>query len=132
MNRQRHMIVWLTCLSMISCGRGSGEGQPEMRLEQYASHLALRGEQGRVSCTLEEAEAVNYITDQFRMMGLSRFGDEGTYLRQVVLRGAEAEEMGVDNHRSRNVAGVITGSVYPERFVIVGARYDGPDRKSVV
>lgn len=124
------MIVWLTCLFMISCGRGSGEVQTEMRLQEYVSHLALPGEQGRVSGTLEEAEAANYITDQFIMMGLSPFGDEGTYLQQFVLRGAEAEEMGVDNHLSRNVAGVITGSVYPERFVIVGARYDGPGGSS--
>src|SRR5690625_7255133 len=38
--------------------------------------------------------------------------------------------MGVDIHLARNVAGVITGSVYPERFVIVGARYDGPGGSS--
>src|SRR5690625_5068735 len=121
MNRKWNMMFWLSCLLMIACGRGSWGVQTEMRLQEYVSQLALPGEQGRVSGTLEEAEAANYITDQFIMMGLSPFGDEGTYLQQFVLRGAEAEEMGVDNHLSRNVAGVITGSVYPERLVVGGA-----------
>src|SRR5690625_2047821 len=80
MNRQRHMIVWLTCLFMISCGRGSGEVQTEMRLQEYVSHLALPGEQGRVSGTLEEAEAANYITDQFILMGLSPLDRKSTRL----------------------------------------------------
>src|SRR5690625_5681307 len=125
MNRQRHMIVWLTCLFMISCGRGSWEVQTEMRLQEYGSHLALTGEQGRVSGTLEEAEAANYITDQFIRMGLSPYGDERSDLQQFVLRGAEAEEMGVDNHLARNVAGSVTGQGEPARLISVRAWYDG-------
>lgn len=126
MNRQRYLIVWVACLFLISCGRGSEVPETNVKLQQYVNRLALPGEKGRVSGTPEEADAANYITDQFIRIGLSPVGDEGTYLQQFVLRGAHAEEMGVDNHLSRNVAGMLTGSLHPDRYIVAGARYDGP------
>lgn len=126
MQENRFLIY---CLSLFffftSCGSETEEHQSGDRLQEHINWLASPEREGRLAGTLGEADAANYLTDQFIRIGVSPFGDGGTYLQQFVLNGPVAQTMGINHHLARNVTGVVNGGVRPGRYIVVGAHYDG-------
>lgn len=106
------------------CESGDSEQGSAATLQDHVTWLADDAREGRLAGTPGEAEAANYIADQFLYSGLIPAGGDGTYLQQFVLEGPMPQAMGIDNHVSRNVVGLIEGSEYPDQYIIIGAHYD--------
>jgi hypothetical protein len=101
-------------------------------LKEHVEWLAHDDRLGRLSGSFGEADAANYISDYFAQTGLEPQGKSGTYLQQFTLTGEISEAMGVMNNRARNVLGAIRGEAYPERYIVVGAHYDGQGTGGVI
>ena len=101
-------------------------------LQKHVEWLAHDDRLGRLSGSFGEADAANYISDYFAQTGLEPLGRAGTYLQQFTLTGEISEAMGVMNNRSRNVLGAIRGEEFPERYIVLGAHYDGQGRGGVI
>jgi len=101
-------------------------------LQEHVELLAHDDRLGRLSGSFGEADAANYISDYYAQTGLEPLGEAGTYLQQFTLTGEISEAMGVLNNRSRNVLGAIRGEEFPERYIVVGAHYDGQGTGGVI
>ncbi|MCC5942405.1 MAG: M28 family peptidase [Balneolaceae bacterium] len=101
-------------------------------LQEHIEWLAADEREGRLAGSLQEAATANYIADYFQQTGLLHFVDSETYLQQFVLNGPMVQAMGMENHISRNVVGAVEGSEYPERFIIIGAHYDGQGSGGII
>lgn len=101
-------------------------------LQEHVEWLAHDDRLGRLSGSFGEADAANYISDYYAQTGLEPLGEAGTYLQQFTLTGEISEAMGVLNNRSRNVLGAIRGEEFPERYIVVGAHYDGQGTGGVI
>lgn len=113
-------------LMLSSCGRSEEKtSSRDDFLRNHVSWLADNERGGRPAGTLYEADAANYISDQFLQFGLRPAGDHGTYIQQFALEGPMVQAMELENRISRNVAGVIKGEKYPDRYIVIGAHYDG-------
>lgn len=120
----RLLVLCAIILPLLTSCEKEPEGvRAEERLRDRVNRLASVD---RLAGTIGEADAANYITDQFVRFGVLPFGDRDTFLQTFELQSAAVESMGVERHLSRNVAGVINGTVFPERYIIIGAHYDGP------
>ncbi len=101
-------------------------------LQEHVEWLAHDDRLGRLSGSFGEADAANYISDYYAQTGLEPIGEAGTYLQQFTLTGEISEAMGVLNNRSRNILGAIRGEEFPERYIVVGAHYDGQGTGGVI
>lgn len=117
--------VFLSVLLLASCGEMDVDETPEDFLEEHVSWLANEERGGRLAGTINEAEAANYISDQFLQYGLEPAGDRDTYIQQFTLKGPMVQAMELEDRVSRNIVGVIEGEEFPERFIVIGAHYDG-------
>ena len=125
LNQIASPVLFLALLMLASCDQAEVDEAPEDFLEEHVSWLADEERGGRLAGTIDEAEAANYISDHFLRYGLEPAGDDGTYIQQFTLEGPMGQVMEVENQISRNVAGLIGGEQYPDRFIIIGAHYDG-------
>ncbi|TVQ04994.1 MAG: M28 family peptidase [Balneolaceae bacterium] len=97
----------------------------EEYLQTHVEWLASDERGGRLAGSIHEADAANYISDRFLRYGLLPMVERLRYIQLFELTGPIPQLLGVDNHVSRNVIGAVPGSEYPDRFIIIGAHYDG-------
>ena len=129
----KKIFIYLVALQAIAgCTIQLSEQSEIDVLQEHMEWLAHDDRLGRLSGSFGEADAANYISDYFAQTGLEPFGRAGTYLQQFTLTGEISEAMGVMNNRSRNVLGAIRGGEFPERYIVVGAHYDGQGMGGVI
>ncbi|WP_234573339.1 M28 family peptidase [Rhodohalobacter sp. 614A] len=110
---------------LMSCGTNEVEQAGDDFLKEHVTWLADEERGGRLVGTINEADAANYISDHFLQYGLIPAGDEGTYVQQFKLEGPMVQAMEIESQISRNVVGLLEGETFPNRYIIVGAHYDG-------
>ena len=115
----------VTLLLFFSCSEQEVTETGDDFLREHITWLADEERGGRLAGTLDEAEAANYISDHFLQYGLQPAGDDGRYIQQFTLEGSMVQAMELDNQVSRNVVGLIEGGEFPNRYIIIGAHYDG-------
>lgn len=119
------LILSVSLHVFTACSSNEQGVETEEFLRNHVEWLSAEKQQGRLAGSAQEAASANYIADNFLQAGLEPFGNNGTYLQQFILNGAVTQALGIENHISRNVTGVVRGTSFPERFLIVGAHYDG-------
>lgn len=124
--------LFLSFLMLTSCAEVNRDESPEIFLKEHVSWLADEERGGRLAGTIDEAEAANYISDQFLQYGLEPAGDQDTYIQQFTLEGPMVQAMDLENRVSRNVVGVIDGEEFPDRYIVIGAHYDGQGMGGVI
>ena len=107
---------------------------PEISDKDVLSHitfLASEEMRGREAGTAEEAAAANYIADLFRNYGLDPAGGDGTYFQEFTINTAvlnnphaSSSDTAGEKRLSKNVAGLLQGTVDSDEVIIVGAHYD--------
>lgn len=112
-------------LFLMSCGQSEVEEAGDDFLREHITWLADEERGGRLAGTIYEADAANYISDHFLQYGLQPAGDQGTYIQQFKLEGPMVQAMEIESQISRNVVGMIEGEEFPDRYIIIGAHYDG-------
>jgi len=117
------MICALTLAT--ACERDADSRSSDEFLREDIEWLSAVEMEGRFAGTIQEAEAANYIADQFLTYGLEPAGDEFTYLQQFKLSGPMTQAMNSENVISRNVIGDILGTQHPDHVIVIGAHYDG-------
>lgn len=125
LNQTSFLALFLSLLMLASCDHADIDETQENFLEEHVSWLADEERGGRLAGTIDEAEAANYISDQFLQYGLEPAGDRDTYIQQFTLEGPMVQAMDLEARVSRNVVGVIEGEEFPDRYIIIGAHYDG-------
>ena len=128
----RFWVIPVLVLLLISCSGSENEQSEQEFLEEHIGWLSGDEREGRLAGSIHEAEAANYIADRFTEFGLIPQGDDGRYIQQFLLTGPVTQAMGVENHISRNVVGMVAGTKHPEQFIIVGAHYDSQGMGGVV
>jgi hypothetical protein len=113
------------CLILISCSAVENEVSASEFLRGHITWLADDAREGRLAGSAQEAAAANYIEDLFLSFGLEPAGDDNTYLQHFRLTGPMPQAMKIENYLSRNVVGMVRGTTYPGRYIIVGAHFDG-------
>tara|TARA_R100001143_G_scaffold63568_1_gene72037 strand:+ start:8373 stop:9626 length:1254 start_codon:yes stop_codon:yes gene_type:complete len=101
-------------------------------LSEHVEWLSSVDREGRFAGSIQEADAANYIADQFLVFGLEPMGDDFTYLQQFTLSGPMAQSMDSENVISRNVIGDVVGTQHPNRVIVIGAHYDGQGRGGII
>lgn len=118
------LLLWLL-LFIGSCEENEIEKTGDEFLREHVTWLADKERGGRLAGTIHEAGAANYISSHFLRYGLQPAGDNGTYIQQFTLEGPMVQAMDLENHISRNIAGLVEGEKFPNRYIIIGAHYDG-------
>ena len=125
-------VVLFMFIIFQSCTTSAEKNEAAPFLQEHIEWMAADEREGRLAGTLQEAETANYIADYYQQIGLLPFVDSETYLQQFVLNGPMVQAMGMENHISRNVVGAVQGTHYPDRFIIVGAHYDGQGQGGII
>lgn len=118
-------VLFLSLLLLASCEKTESDETSEDFLREHVTWLADQERGGRLAGTPDEAEAANYISDYFLRYGLEPAGDRGTYIQQFTLEGPMVQAMELENRVSRNIIGMIEGEEFPDRYIVLGAHYDG-------
>jgi hypothetical protein len=126
------ILLSLLFLPISSCKSDTGEFDTQAFLDQHITWLADDERAGRLAGSLHEADAANYIENLFLQYGLIPAGDDDTYLQHFTLTGPMPQAMQMENYLSRNVAGMVRGTLNPDRYIIVGAHYDGQGRGGII
>ncbi|TVR17762.1 MAG: M28 family peptidase [Balneolaceae bacterium] len=124
--------MFLAVLLLQSCDLSPEKKEPITFLQEHVEWLADDERGGRLAGSFQEASSANYIADYFQRTGLLPYVDSETYLQQFVLNGPMVQAMGKENHISRNVVGIVEGTVNPDRFIVVGAHYDGQGMGGII
>lgn len=127
-----HYLLISILLISGSCSKENQTISTENFLKEHIDWLAHDARNGRLAGTAGESESANYIENLFLQYGLIPAGDDNTYLQLYTLTGPMPQPMEVENHLSRNIAGLVPGNVEPERYIIVGAHYDGQGRGGII
>ncbi len=95
-------------------------------LYKHVAYLASDKLQGRCTGTPEELKAAEYIAKQFRKIGLTPKGDEGSYFHKFGFKKSSDPHGGVDESAkqvySQNIAAYLdNGAAYT---IVIGAHYD--------
>lgn len=118
-------LLLLGLLFFTSCEENETAQTGDEFLQEHITWLADEERGGRLAGTIQEADAANYISDHFLRYGLQPAGEDGTYIQQFTLEGPMVQAMELENQISRNVVGFIEGEEFPDRYIIIGAHYDG-------
>ncbi len=119
------LIFIFASVNIAGCHSQESDLTTEQYLRGHLEWLAADERAGRLAGTINEADAANYISDRFLQYGLLPMVDRMRYIQLFELNGPIPQLMGVDGHISRNVIGAVPGSEYPDRYIIVGAHFDG-------
>ncbi|MDO8365173.1 MAG: M20/M25/M40 family metallo-hydrolase [Saprospiraceae bacterium] len=96
------------------------------KLHKHVSYLASDKLKGRGTGTPEERMAANYIAKQFRKIGLTPKGNDGTFFHKFTFKKSSDPHGGVDvsakSVSAQNVAGYLDNGA--EYTIVVGAHYD--------
>lgn len=124
--------LYLSALLLTACGGERLDQTTQEFLQLHVSWLADDAREGRLAGTTAEAESANYIENEFLQYGLRPAGDDDTYIQMFRLTGPMASAMEVDNSLSRNVVGMVPGTEHRDRFVVVGAHFDGQGSGGII
>jgi len=127
-----HLFLLIGLLILVSCSTENRKPTTESFLKEHVEWLADDALKGRLAGSAGEAESANYIENLFLQFGLIPAGDEDTYLQYFTLTGPMPQAMGKENHLSRNIVGIVPGTVYPDQYIIVGAHYDGQGMGGII
>jgi len=98
----------------------------EKQLRKHVTYLASDKLKGRGTGTPEERMAATYIAKQFRKIGLSPKGTDGTYFHKFSFKKSSDPHGGVDESAkqvsAQNVAGYLDNGA--EYTIVIGAHYD--------
>lgn len=98
----------------------------EKKLKKHVSYLASDKLKGRGTGTEEERKAANYLAKQFKKIGLTPKGDNGTYLYGFTFKKSSDPHGGVAENApsvsSQNVAAYLDNGA--EHTIVIGAHYD--------
>ena len=98
----------------------------EKKLYKHVSYLASDKLKGRGTGTPEELMAAKYIAKQFRQIGLSPKGTDGTYFHKFTFKKSSDPHGGVEVNAkpvsAQNVAGYLDNGA--EYTIVIGAHYD--------
>ena len=107
--------------------RGSGrEPITEAAIRAHMEFLASDALNGRGSGTRDEWIAATYIASQFRLWGLEPMGDDGGFVQQIEMAGAQATARADAAHRRAPDVHARQGNA---RRDAVGASASGPHRQ---
>lgn len=121
-----YAVIFFCAVNFIfSCQKAETEFTTENFLAEQIEWLASDERNGRFAGTIHEADAANYISDFFLVSGLLPAINNQWYIQQFELTGPIAQVMEMDGYISRNVVGLVPGTAFPERYIIIGAHYDG-------
>ena len=124
--------VYALLFLVTACSGDPPAETSEARISEHVEFLADSEMEGRLAGSIYEAEASNYIADHFLQYGVEPAGEGDTYLQTFTLSGPMVEAMDAEGRISRNVIGRVTGNEYPDRFVVIGAHYDGQGSGGVI
>jgi Zn-dependent M28 family amino/carboxypeptidase len=98
----------------------------EKDLRKHVTYLASDKLKGRGTGTPEELMAAKYIAKQFRKIGLTPKGTDGTYFHKFTFKKSSDPHGGVDQSAkqvsAQNVAGYLDNGA--EYTIVIGAHYD--------
>ena len=98
----------------------------EKDLRKHVTYLASDKLKGRGTGTPEELMAAKYIAKQFRKIGLTPKGTEGTFFHKFTFKKSSDPHGGVDQSAkqvsAQNVAGYLDNGA--EYTIVIGAHYD--------
>jgi hypothetical protein len=107
------------------CNTSQAQSIDANNLKTHISFLASDKMKGRGTGTKEEKKAAKYLAKQFKKIGLTPKGDNGTFLHQFGFKKADPHGNISENSEqiySQNVAGYIdNGASYT---IVIGAHYD--------
>jgi len=98
----------------------------EKNLHKHVSYLASDKLQGRGTGTPQERMAAEYISKQFKKIGLTPKGDNGTFYHKFKFKKSSDPHGGTDENAkmitAQNVAGYLDNGA--EYTIVIGAHYD--------
>lgn len=98
----------------------------EKNLHKHVSYLASDKLQGRGTGTPQERMAAEYISKQFKKIGLTPKGDNGTFYHKFKFKKSSDPHGGTDENAkmitAQNVAGYLDNGA--ENTIVIGAHYD--------
>ena len=98
----------------------------EKNLHKHVSYLASDKLQGRGTGTPQERMAAEYISKQFKKIGLAPKGDNGTFYHKFKFKKSSDPHGGTDENAkmitAQNVAGYLDNGA--EYTIVIGAHYD--------
>jgi len=98
----------------------------EKNLYKHVSYLASDKLQGRGTGTPQERMAAEYISKQFKKIGLAPKGDNGTFYHKFKFKKSSDPHGGTDENAkmitAQNVAGYLDNGA--EYTIVIGAHYD--------
>ena len=108
-------LTLLAAITFISAGIHAANSEPVIQLapsaeliEKHMSYLASDDMQGREAGTPGYDKAADYVTAQFKELGLAPGGDNGSYFQEVPLRRSLR-----DSTKARLVAKNADGEIIP-------------------
>ncbi len=101
----------------------------EKDIEEHIAFLASEELKGREAGTADEAKAANYIADLFRNSGLEPAGDDQTFFQEftintTILNNPHSTDTSGEKRLSKNVIGLVRGTIESDEVIIIGAHYD--------
>jgi Zn-dependent M28 family amino/carboxypeptidase len=101
----------------------------EKDIEEHIAFLASEELKGREAGTADEAKAANYIADLFRNSGLEPAGDDQTFFQEftintTILNNPHSTDTSGEKRLSKNVVGLVRGTIESDEVIIIGAHYD--------
>jgi hypothetical protein len=123
----KHFVLSIAAaLFAISTVFGQQAQVSEKNLRKHVTYLASDKLKGRGTGTPEERMAAEYIAKQFRKIGLSPKGDNGTFFHKFSFKKSSDPHGGVDEgakqFSAQNVAGYLDNGA--EYTIVIGAHYD--------
>ncbi len=123
----KHFVLSIAAaLFAISTVVGQQAQVSEKNLRKHVTYLASDKLKGRGTGTPEERMAAEYIAKQFRKIGLSPKGDNGTFFHKFSFKKSSDPHGGVDEGAkqisAQNVAGYLDNGA--EYTIVIGAHYD--------
>ena len=98
----------------------------EKSLRKHVTYLASDKLKGRATGTPQELKAAQYIAKQFKKIGLSPKGDNGTFFHKFGFKKSSDPHGGIDEKTpqvySQNVAGYLDNGA--ANTIVIGAHYD--------
>lgn len=123
----KHFVLSIAAaLFAISTVVGQQAQVSEKNLRKHVTYLASDKLKGRGTGTPEERMAAEYIAKQFRKIGLSPKGDNGTFFHKFSFKKSSDPHGGVDEGAkqisAQNVAGYLDNGA--DYTIVIGAHYD--------
>ena len=123
-------VFFILILALVSCRSESDSSSysPDFSSSEIMEHIQLLSSDemnGRLAGSPGEAKAAAYIAGLFDRFGLIPASLEGRFYQFFELEGPMVQAAKMERHMSRNVLGYVRGGEYPQRWIVIGAHFDG-------